>query len=219
MTNFYFISLEATPERTAHAREQFAREGIEAQVVWGVDAVAMAVKPAMYMHPSNDGKSYYYITPGACALVLSHYMAFRYAERDGCDDFVICEDDVILPEGFVEKFEFVKMEAKAAGSLACWLEWCCADNAENLPMAGKSIKFGKPLCTAAVWYQKEALPIVLKAIQPAHAPVDILLRHRAAEQLKATFTWPRLCEQRKYNDTLNSTIHREVSEHPRECID
>jgi GR25 family glycosyltransferase involved in LPS biosynthesis len=218
MTEFFAITLESTPERTEHARQTFARENVLVKWVYGVDAVEIGIKPAYYMHHHADGIGKYFITPGACALVLSNYMALRMAEMSGCDDFVIFEDDVTLPESFLEKFAEVRAEAIAAGSLATWLEWCCMDTAESEKPAGKLIKFGRPLCTAAVWYRKEAIPHLIKAIHPAQAPVDILIRHRTPDDLKHTFTYPQLCGQATYKGEMASTIHRSMPEDPKECI-
>jgi GR25 family glycosyltransferase involved in LPS biosynthesis len=214
VTNYYCISLEATPERTAHAVEQFTREGVEVTWVWGIDASAMAIKPALWMHSNPDGTNYY-ITPGACALVLSHYMALRFAERDGCDDFVIFEDDVVLPEGFLGQMEEMKRHCPQ-DTLAVWLEYCCIDPS-RMEKRAHGLHSALPMCTAAVWYKKQAIPIVLKAIQPAYAPVDILIKHRAHE-LKQLVTNPQMCHQVKYNDTVNSTIHRGLPTQPPEEI-
>jgi len=217
-TSFFCITLESTPERTALARETFARENVPVKWVYGIDAVEIGIKPAYYMHHTFDGIGKYFISPGACALVLSNYMAFRMAELDGCDDFVLFEDDVTLPENFLEKFAAVREEAIAAKSMACWLEWCCMEHACTEPPAGKLIKYGKPLCTAAVWYRKEAIPHLIKAIHPAQAPVDILIRHRTTDDLKHTFTYPRMCGQATYTGEMASTIHKAMPEDPKECI-
>ena len=206
--------MPSTPDRTAHAREQFEREGVPVTWVYGIDAISFAIKPALYMHTNTPDGSGYFISPGACALVLSHYMAFRFAERDGAEDFVIFEDDVILPENFLTKLEAIKREVPQ-DCLAIWLEYCCCDPS-RMEKVTANLRRALPMCTAAVWYRKEALPIVFEAIQPAHAPVDILLKHRA--KLNQCVVDPQMCFQVKYNDTVNSTIHRVMPTEPKECI-
>jgi hypothetical protein len=144
-------------------------------------------------------------------------MAFRLAEHDKADDFVVFEDDVVLPEGFLDKLEGVKRHCPS-DTLGVWLEYCCVDpnRASN---AGGGLKYALPMCTAAVWYKKEAIPVLLKSIQPAYAPVDILIKHRGGGQIRPCITDPQMCFQVKYNDTVNSTIHREIPTAPPEEID
>lgn len=211
MTRFYVITLEGTPERTQHAKEQFERENVPVEWVYGIDAVEFAVGPKLYMHRNDKEKKGYFISPGMACLVLSHYMAIRLAQRDQAEDFVIFEDDVVLPEGFLEKLEDVKKHCPK-DTLAVWLEYCCA-SPNGAKKAGHGLCYGNPLCTAAVWYKKEAIPILLKAIAPAHAPVDILIKHRA-NGLNQCITDPQMCFQVKYNDTFGSTLHRETPTEP-----
>ena len=211
MTKFYVITLEGTPERTEHAKAQFERENVPVEWVYGFDAKEIAVGPTLYMHRNTKDKSGYFITPGMACLVLSHYMALRWAERDGVEDFVIFEDDVVLPEGFLAKLDLIKKHCPK-DTLAVWLEYCCCQP-NGAKKAAHGLYYGNPLCTAAVWYRKEAIPIVLKAIQPAHAPVDILIKHRS-NGLKQCITDPQLCFQLKYNDTIGSTLHRAIPTEP-----
>lgn len=202
MTNFYCITLPSTPERTEHARLQFEREGVSVTWVYGVDAVKFAIKPHLYMHSNPDG-SKYFISPGACALVLSHYMALRFAERDG-GDFVIFEDDIVLPENFLSEFEEVKKQTPE-DCLGVWLEYCCVEP-ERMEKISDRLRRALPLCTAAVWYRPEAIPHLLDAIAPAHAPVDILIKERAALALKPCVTYPQLCKQATYAGEMSSLI-------------
>ena len=77
----------------------------------------------------------------AC-LVLSHYMALRWAERDGAEDFVIFEDDVVLPEDFLTKLEQVKKHCPK-DTLAVWLEYCCCQ-ANGAKKAGSRALLWEP---------------------------------------------------------------------------
>ena len=211
VTKFYCITLEKTPERTKHAKEQFEREGVPVEWVYGIDAKEMGVGAFLYMHRNTPDKKGYFISPGMACLVLSHYMAFRWAERDQAEDFVIFEDDVVLPEDFLGKLEIVKHHCPK-DTLAVWLEYCCCTVHEG-KKATHGLYYGNPLCTAAVWYRKEAIPIILKALHPAHAPVDILIKHKAGG-LKQCITSPQMCTQIRYNDTFGSTLHREMPTEP-----
>lgn len=215
MTNFYCITLDTTPERTAHAKAQFERENVPVTWVYGIDAYSFAIKPALYMHRNTPDRSGYYISPGACALVLSHYMAIRFAERDG-GDFVIFEDDVVLPERFLEKLENVKRNCPP-DTLGTWLEYCCVDPS-RASHAGNGLKYALPMCTAAVWYKEEAIPHLIKALQPAHAPADILIKERAAAVIRPCITDPQMCFQATYAgempSLIQSTLHRQMPTEP-----
>lgn len=209
--SFYCITLESTPERTAHAKGQFEREGVEVTWVWGIDACKMGIKPALPMHDNPD-KSLYYISPGACGLVISHYIAFRFAEKDDSEMFVVFEDDVVLPEGFLGKLDQLILDWPK-DSLGIWLEHCCVDPSRAQKASGE-LSYALPMCTAAVMYKKEALPHLFKAIQPAHAPVDILIKERAGGFIRPVITSPQMCFQATYAgempSLIQSTLHCEM---------
>lgn len=209
---YYVITLDSTPERTARAKAQFEKENVPVTWVYGVDAVAFGIKPSLPMHKNTTDGSPYFITANACALVLSHYMAFRLAELDCVDEFFIFEDDVILPEDFLGKWAEIRREVPQ-DVLAVWCEYCCVDPS-RMEKVSAHLRRALPMCTAAVWYKKETIPICLKAIQPAHAPVDILLQQRACGELKSCVVDPQMCFQERYNDTVNSTIHRVLPTEP-----
>jgi hypothetical protein len=54
LTKFYVITLEGTPERTAHAKAQFERENVPVEWVYGFDAKEIAVGPTLYMHRNTN---------------------------------------------------------------------------------------------------------------------------------------------------------------------
>ncbi len=80
---YYCISLRETPERTARVKQEFEREGVPINWVWGIYGKSMQIKSEIPMH------SDYFVTRGATALVLSHHMAWNLAEHDQADEFMV----------------------------------------------------------------------------------------------------------------------------------
>jgi hypothetical protein len=66
-----------------------------------------------------------------------------------------------------------------------------------------------PLCTAAIWHRRRAIPTLQQYTKPANTPVDILLEWHALPHLRVLTVVPELVSQatqiRDYG--MPSTIH------------
>ena len=66
-----------------------------------------------------------------------------------------------------------------------------------------------PLCTAALWHRRRAIPTLQMYTKPANTPVDILLEWYALPHLRVLTVVPELVSQatQQRENPMPSTIH------------
>lgn len=198
---YYCISLRETPERTARVQQEFEREGVPVTWVWGIYGKSMQIKSEIPMH------SDYFVTRGATALVLSHHMAWNLAEHDQADEFMVFEDDVVLPENFLERWAAIR--AKVDDDVdGVYLQSCCVDDQKwKRKHRDELWDVRYPLCTAAIWWRARAIPTLIEYTKPANTPVDILLEQKVLPKLKVLTVLPELVSQLTLQGKMSSEVH------------
>jgi len=199
---YYCITLSETPERTEHARAQAAKAGIELDFIYGIFGKTMQVKSEIPMHTD------YFVTRGATCLVLSWHIAWQIAWREGHEEFVIFEDDFILPDNFNERFAQIRAETPEWCDLV-YLNSCCTDQKPAKKESPNLWEIKYPLCTAAIWHRRRAIPTLQQYTKPANTPVDILLEWYALPHLRVLTAVPPLVSQATQDLAvpMPSTIH------------
>lgn len=197
---YYCIALRETPERTARVRAEFEREGVPVTWVWGIFGKAMEIKSETPMH------SDYFVNRGVTALVLSHHMAWNLAQHDGADEFMVFEDDVVLPENFLAKWAAIR--AKVPDEVdGVYLQSCCVDDQKwKQKYRDELWDVRYPLCTAAIWWRQRAIPTLVEHTRPANTPVDILLEQKTLRHLKVLTVLPELVSQLTLQGKMESMV-------------
>jgi GR25 family glycosyltransferase involved in LPS biosynthesis len=197
---YYCIVLRETPERTARVQAEFEREGVPITWVWGVFGKAMEIKAETPMH------SDYFVNRGVTALVLSHHFAWNLAQHDGADEFMVFEDDVVLPDNFLAKWSAIraKVDEDVDG---VYLQSCCVDDQKwKRKYRDELWDVRYPLCTAAIWWRARAIPTLIEHTKPANTPVDILLEQKALRHLKVLTVLPELVGQLTLQGKMESMV-------------
>lgn len=197
---YYCISLRETPERTARVRAEFEREGVPVTWVWGIFGKAMEIKSETPMH------SDYFVNRGVTALVLSHHMAWNLAQHDQAEEFMVFEDDVVLPENFLAKWAAIR--AKVPDEVdGVYLQSCCVDDQKwKQKYRDELWDVRYPLCTAAIWWRQRAIPTLVEHTKPANTPVDILLEQKTLRHLKVLTVLPELVSQLTLQGKMESMV-------------
>lgn len=197
---YYCISLRETPERTARVKAEFDREGVPITWVWGIFGKSMEIKSETPMH------SDYFVNRGVTALVLSHHFAWNMAQHDQAEEFMVFEDDVVLPENFLEKWAAIR--AKVGDEIdGVYLQSCCVDDQKwKQKYRDELWDVRYPLCTAAIWWRQRAIPTLVEHTKPANTPVDILLEQKALRHLKVLTVLPELVSQLTLQGKMESMV-------------
>jgi len=197
---YYCISLRETPERTARVKAEFEREGVPVTWVWGIFGKSMEIKSETPMH------SVYFVNRGVTALVLSHHFAWNMAQHDQAEEFMVFEDDVVLPENFLAKWATIR--AKVGDEIdGVYLQSCCVDDQKWKQKYHDELwDVRYPLCTAAIWWRQRAIPTLVEHTKPANTPVDILLEQKALRHLKVLTVLPELVSQLTLQGKMESMV-------------
>lgn len=197
---YYCISLRETPERTARVKAEFDREGVPITWVWGIFGKSMEIKSETPMH------SDYFVNRGVTALVLSHHFAWNMAQHDQAEEFMVFEDDVVLPENFLEKWAAIR--AKVGDEIdGVYLQSCCVDDQKwKQKYRDELWDVRYPLCTAAIWWRQRAIPTLVEHTKPANTPVDILLEQKTLRHLKVLTVLPELVSQLTLQGKMESMV-------------
>lgn len=96
----YLINLDRDPDRLAHMRGEFAREGLAVERVSAVLGLAMPdwVKPYFL---DAEGRIASALKPGEVGCYASHLVVAKRLLEDGHAFALVCEDDLILPDGIL----------------------------------------------------------------------------------------------------------------------
>lgn len=100
-TKAFCLTLRQFPERTAAALAEFKKCRIAVEMFNGISGHEYGLKSAR-VEPI-DGKPYD-MPGGYVAMNVSHYMLWETLMHLGGDEFLIFEDDVVLPEDFQARF-------------------------------------------------------------------------------------------------------------------
>lgn len=167
-----------------------------------VDRLKQLIKHRTGFTESHDGireylaaidRKGYFLAPGKLALALGHLMIWEMARIQGYREFLVFEDDVILPDNFLEKYADARLELPSGWDLL-YLEHCCCD---DTPVSPGSVIAGEryPMCMAAYLVNQKAINTLIDSLYPLNAPIDILIRVRALPNLNHFVTTPKLCNQ------------------------
>lgn len=153
----YCLTLRRHPKRAEEAREEFAREGVEARFVEGVDGEAWGLAVP---HRRGDRHA---VTPGRAGLWLSHWTLWRQILASGEEEALILEDDVTLTAGFKEAFRLARADLPADWQVA-YVGHCCTDGRRTHRYTPRVACVEWPVCLHAYLVRRSALPVLLAAV-------------------------------------------------------
>ena len=206
MTRHFCIALRSKPDRIEHAKAQFEREGVPVEWFWAAEGKAHGIGAVYPMHYEQGADKPYFITNGMLSLVAANYYLALFAKLQNLDDYIVYEDDVILPEGYMTTLEQIRSE-RPADTKAIWLEHCCTDGKCQSRAKGMLHRIDPcPLCTACVWYFDKAYDTIIEKIGQFDTPWDILVERRLAADWKPCFTVPKLVKQATFEGQMSTTV-------------
>lgn len=206
MTRHFCICLRSKPERYEHAKAQFERENVPVEWFWAAEGTEHGIAALYPMHYEQGPDKPYYITAGMLSLIVANYYIALLAKLQNLDDYVVYEDDVILPENFLATLEEIRAE-RPPKTRAIWLEHCCTDTRNHWAATKHLYRVDPaPLCTAAVWYFDKCYDTILKKIGRFDTPWDILLEQRVAQDWQPCFTVPKLVRQATFEGQMATTV-------------
>ena len=206
MTEHFCVVLRSKPDRIERVRKEFERENVPVKYIYAAEGIAQGFAPLFAMHYEQGPDKPYYITPGMISLCDVNYYIAHMTHTFDIPDYVVYEDDVILPENFLSTLEEVKEQAPPK-TRAVWLEHCCTDGREKYQVTPLLWRVKPaPLCTAAVWYRNGANQTILEKVGRFDTPWDILIEQRLANDWQPCCVVPKLVKQATFEGQMDSTV-------------
>lgn len=197
----FCITLRETPKRKEEAIKYFEQVGLKVEMFDGIHGQSFGLKTTIPNYTVLPGREYF-ITPGAVGNILSHLMLWKVLLTQPEDEFLIVEDDVVLGDGFAEKFTKIKSELPADWEMA-YVGWNAptGEHASESPThVSENVVITKPSDLHAYLVKKSALKVLIATNQLAWNTLDAQVVERSLPKLVHYAFNPPLISQKSVID-------------------
>lgn len=176
MIPVFVITLREEPWKWKTMLPHFREHGIEPKMLYGISGTSLCLRPTNpYAFDLNGNPEY--IHPCQAACVLSHITALQCGVLSGADQFIVAEDDAILPAGFMERWTTL------AGAIPADLDilQCNVHLAGDKPKERINLEISHcyyPFGAAFNWWRRSAAERAIDMMRPVDTPVDIMFMRR-----------------------------------------
>lgn len=197
----FCVTLKETPLRTKGFMEVAKAAGLEVTPFYGVFGTRLGLLPKYPNEIEAPGLGVS-LNESAIGCALSHFVLWRHLLQLPDEEFLILEDDALLPPDFVEKFEGVYARLPKDWQMAYvgWIRY-----GKDMPPVtvddGISIRI--PTATHAYLVRKSVLEDLCACLFPLQTPIDLTIVHRLLPKIKYYVFDPPLVIQRSYLNTTD----------------
>jgi len=205
LPKIFCLTLKDTPKRREYAEHHFKQHGLDVTFFEGINGKTFGLKtiiPFMddILHHNPNWKPGdcppTYITSGHVGCILSHYMLWKTLSYFPDDEFLIFEDDVILSENFVNKFQEYKTQLPDDWQYTFVGHCCMPPNEYQTKITDNVITTShSPMCTHAYMIKKSSIPTLLDTNHIAWAHIDIQIQKISLKKIQHYVFVPPLAEQ------------------------
>lgn len=186
----YVITLREFPHRRKATQTHFDESGIRVKWVYGINGSAAGIRSA-FPHDYKDDGSAIFIHPKVLAVCLSQVFVLQMALLEGHDEFFVMEDDVVLCDGFKEKWLALRKSLPQDIDVIQCAVTCYEDKpacAINQYLEHRNW----PFCCTCNWWRRDAAEFALKTVWPLNSPIDIIFADRVFPFLGHAITRERM---------------------------
>lgn len=199
----FCINLPEEPLKRESVLSHFHEHNLSPVFVEGVQGITIGLRATNpYDYDQYGNGLFVHMSQIGCAL--SHRQALAVAIAHGAPEFIVCEDDVLLLEGFVPRFLSWRTKLPPEADVA-QLEYAACD----LPMVTVEDEVRQmqyPFCTACIWWTREAAKKALVLLKPIDRPYDVMLIQRVFPFLNHYIAFPMLATQRSHVKEWPSSV-------------
>lgn len=200
----FSLFLPEEPWKRSKALDHFHSRGLSPVFIDGLHGGTLGLKPTNpYDYEANGQPRYMH--PSQIGCVLSHRLALGVALASGAPEFIICEEDVVLPDNFQGLFMAVRA-ALPPDAEVVQLEYLPSPDLEWEPVNVKVKKVRYPFCSACIWWSRSGARKALSMLKPIDRPYDIMLIQRVFPFLNHYVPCHPIASQRSRGDTWTSTM-------------
>lgn len=190
----FVVTLAEEPWKGYHTRSHFADFGITPTFVYGVQGVTIGLRPTNPADYNNLGQPLY-VHSSQIGCALSHIMALNVAISTNADEFIICEDDIILHPKFVEMYEKFR-DALPPDTDVAQLDHRGAGDKPGHKLNEYAWKSYYPFCTSCIWWTRRGAKAAIPLLKPIDRPYDQMLMQRVYPFLNHAIAIPPLALDR-----------------------
>jgi len=172
----YVITLREDSYRRVETQKHFDAQGLMVSWVQGVNGVAAGIA-SIVPHDSDLTGQRKYVHPTVLGTTISHLFALELALLHGAEEFFIMEDDVVLCDGFKDKWP-VTRAAVPDDVDVIQLAVTSAEDKPSSPINDLLEHRYYPFCTTCNWWRRSAAEFAVKVLRPFNSPIDIMLMQR-----------------------------------------
>jgi GR25 family glycosyltransferase involved in LPS biosynthesis len=196
LPKIFCLTLKDTPQRKEYAERHFKERGLDVEFFDGINGAKFGLRTTIPYKDDNPEGDDYFITAGHIGCILSHYMLWKTLMYLPYDEILIFEDDVILSENFVNKFQEYKTQLPDDWQYTFVGHCCMPPNEHQTKITDNVITTShSPMCTHAYMIKKSSIPTLLDTNHIAWAHIDIQIQKRSLKKMQHYVFVPPLAEQ------------------------
>jgi len=192
----FCISLKETPIRTNGFLDLAKKADLPVSVFYGVLGDSLGLIPKL-TNELECPKKNVFINERAIGCNLSHFLLWNMLKYRSEEEFLIFEDDAIIPDDFISSFKklYDQLPSNWEFVYIGWIPYG-KDSAPLIVSDGISIR--SPSATHAYMIKKSAIEILCDNVVPFQSPLDLAIINRCLPKLKHYVFDPPLVRQRSY---------------------
>lgn len=169
---------------------------------FNVDPDAKFICYGQYDYYPNVGMK---IKVSELSLYLKHLYCFEDQIKNNYQNVLILEDDLLIPDNFINYINYCISESKILGADMMFLGSCCGIETDNIQY-NKNVYLNKnqlTRCTHAYTVNIEAAKKIMTKVHPKNMPIDFKLNEIIiVENLKVAWTEPSFKQNPKFKSEL-----------------
>lgn len=172
----YIVTIKELEYRRPMTQAQFDLYGIKPIWVEGLNAVHLGIRSGVPHEYQKDGTPLF-IHPKVLSIAMNHFLTLQRALSDGAEEFFIMEDDVVLSEGFRDKWERIsKVVPDDIEVIQCAIS-CWEDKTKKM-LNEHLCHYYYPFNAACNWWRKSGAQFAVQRFPPLGSPADVILADR-----------------------------------------
>ncbi len=176
MIPVFVITLREEPWKWKTMVPHFRSHGIEPRIIYGVSGTSLGLRPTNPYGYDIHGTPEY-VHPCHAACVLSHLTALQCGALCGSEEFIVAEDDALLPDNFGDRWKAIRDAVPDnLDVLQCNVH--LSDDKVREPLNGQLSRSYYPFGSAFNWWRRDAAERAITMLRPVDSPLDIMLIRR-----------------------------------------
>jgi len=204
MIPIYCITVPDQPWKREISEIHFNEVGFPVTFVDAFNGTLLGLQSSV-PHHIDQNKESFWVTGPQISCVLSHISVMSVLVAQGHKEFIIIEDDLIVPSNWEILWNKIRSEIPA--DIGCvQLEHAFQSGKPNIKVSETLSRICYPFSSGAIWWRNETAKQAIRMMRPINSPMDVMLMQRVYPFLGHLAATPTLFHQRTGENTWPSSI-------------